>query len=174
MDSGTTNLRLPKKVFQAAVKAIEAASSVSPDTLYSRPLSLLCFHFWFYWILEIIDSMKEYIIFNCSISWLFHNTLLPFIEQICLFCMLGMEVSASFWLCSQDTPRPTKHTAAAGRDCVMCFYWHSENVIYICHCQEAGSQLRCFICARESKSIYTNKLGNNQNITTTLYIKWGI
>lgn len=32
MDSGTTNLRLPKKVFQAAVKAIEAASSVSPDT----------------------------------------------------------------------------------------------------------------------------------------------
>lgn len=31
MDSGTTNLRLPKKVFQAAVKAIEAASSVSLD-----------------------------------------------------------------------------------------------------------------------------------------------
>lgn len=30
VDSGTTNLRLPKKVFQAAVKAIEAASSVSP------------------------------------------------------------------------------------------------------------------------------------------------
>ena len=29
MDSGTTNLRLPRKVFQAAVKAIEAASSVS-------------------------------------------------------------------------------------------------------------------------------------------------
>ncbi len=28
MDSGTTNLRLPRKVFQAAVKAIEAASSV--------------------------------------------------------------------------------------------------------------------------------------------------
>lgn len=31
VDSGTTNLRLPKKVFQAAVKAIEAASSVSLD-----------------------------------------------------------------------------------------------------------------------------------------------
>lgn len=29
VDSGTTNLRLPRKVFQAAVKAIEAASSVS-------------------------------------------------------------------------------------------------------------------------------------------------
>lgn len=28
VDSGTTNLRLPRKVFQAAVKAIEAASSV--------------------------------------------------------------------------------------------------------------------------------------------------
>lgn len=31
VDSGTTNLRLPRKVFQAAVKAIEAASSVSPS-----------------------------------------------------------------------------------------------------------------------------------------------
>ena len=35
VDSGTTNLRLPKKVFQAAVKAIEAASSVSPSTFMS-------------------------------------------------------------------------------------------------------------------------------------------
>lgn len=33
VDSGTTNLRLPKKVFQAAVKAIEAASSVSLDNV---------------------------------------------------------------------------------------------------------------------------------------------
>lgn len=29
VDSGTTNLRLPKKVFEAAVKSIKAASSVS-------------------------------------------------------------------------------------------------------------------------------------------------
>lgn len=28
VDSGTTNLRLPKKVFEAAVKAIKTASSV--------------------------------------------------------------------------------------------------------------------------------------------------
>uniref|UniRef100_A0A8B9J9C1 Beta-secretase 1 n=1 Tax=Astyanax mexicanus TaxID=7994 RepID=A0A8B9J9C1_ASTMX len=33
VDSGTTNLRLPRKVFQAAVKAIEAASSVSTSLL---------------------------------------------------------------------------------------------------------------------------------------------
>lgn len=52
VDSGTTNLRLPRKVFQAAVKAIEAASSVSPcnrypyvfvvlPLLFSLPQSLL-------------------------------------------------------------------------------------------------------------------------------------
>lgn len=35
VDSGTTNLRLPRKVFQAAVKAIEAASSVSPYRAYT-------------------------------------------------------------------------------------------------------------------------------------------
>lgn len=34
VDSGTTNLRLPRKVFQAAVKAIEAASSVSTTIMY--------------------------------------------------------------------------------------------------------------------------------------------
>lgn len=39
VDSGTTNLRLPKKVFQAAVKAIEAASSVSPRSL---PCQFIC------------------------------------------------------------------------------------------------------------------------------------
>ncbi|MEQ2165076.1 Beta-site APP-cleaving enzyme, partial [Goodea atripinnis] len=33
VDSGTTNLRLPRKVFQAAVKAIEAASSSSTGTV---------------------------------------------------------------------------------------------------------------------------------------------
>jgi len=49
VDSGTTNLRLPRKVFQAAVKAIEAASSVSPahrtqQHLHYNSLSGLCVH----------------------------------------------------------------------------------------------------------------------------------
>lgn len=39
VDSGTTNLRLPRKVFQAAVKAIEAASSVSPSSYFFSSLS---------------------------------------------------------------------------------------------------------------------------------------
>lgn len=34
MDSGTTNLRLPKKVFEAAVKSIKTASSVSETHPY--------------------------------------------------------------------------------------------------------------------------------------------
>lgn len=38
VDSGTTNLRLPRKVFQAAVKAIEAASSVS--LLYAHTVKI--------------------------------------------------------------------------------------------------------------------------------------
>lgn len=42
MDSGTTNLRLPKKVFQAAVKAIEAASSVSPFCAIDAFVPLKC------------------------------------------------------------------------------------------------------------------------------------
>lgn len=50
VDSGTTNLRLPRKVFQAAVKAIEAASSVSPHCttfICSNFLSLfLCVIHW--------------------------------------------------------------------------------------------------------------------------------
>ncbi|KAG9327884.1 hypothetical protein JZ751_018416, partial [Albula glossodonta] len=47
LDSGTTNLRLPRKVFQAAVTAIEAASSVSPSfsslSLSVTPHTLLRF-----------------------------------------------------------------------------------------------------------------------------------
>lgn len=39
VDSGTTNLRLPRKVFQGAVKAIEAASSVS---IYLLSFCFLC------------------------------------------------------------------------------------------------------------------------------------
>lgn len=65
VDSGTTNLRLPKKVFQAAVKAIEAASSVSPNALRS------------------------------SISKLFHSTLLPFVEQSFMFVFHAGSVSIS-------------------------------------------------------------------------------
>lgn len=41
VDSGTTNLRLPRKVFQAAIKAIEAASSVSLDKHFSVTEKLL-------------------------------------------------------------------------------------------------------------------------------------
>lgn len=46
MDSGTTNLRLPRKVFQAAVKAIEAASSVSLRVVPVGLVFVECF--WFF------------------------------------------------------------------------------------------------------------------------------
>lgn len=45
VDSGTTNLRLPRKVFQAAVKAIEAASSVCPYHAINTLISLFCVSF---------------------------------------------------------------------------------------------------------------------------------
>jgi hypothetical protein len=40
VDSGTTNLRLPKKVFEAAVKSIKAASSVSDSHTPQQALKI--------------------------------------------------------------------------------------------------------------------------------------
>ena len=44
VDSGTTNLRLPKKVFEAAVKSIKTASSVSVALDTHPSISPFCGH----------------------------------------------------------------------------------------------------------------------------------